>query len=281
MAFIMFGFAANSVITRYLVAGDFVHPYILTTIRFISGFLMLHIIVLLAPQSFSPSAGEKTSRYIPGVFFLGIYAFSISYGYRFISASAGVLIFFTFVVLTMTLFSVIADKKKITVQAIIGQLLGLLGLFLIMYSDLESVSFPGFLLMAFTGVAWGMYSAKSRKFKFSFSYTYYTFMLFGGISLIMLVLGNIFSTENLWESFSLTGIGLTLFLGMVTTALIYVLWHSVMKKIHAFQGGIAQLIVPVLTVCMGILLLGEEVDVFIISGGVSVLAGIGLNVLRT
>jgi len=277
---IMVGFALNSIITRYLVVGDLVHPYTLTTIRFISGFLMLHIIISLAPRRFPPTGGKKKSRYIPGAILLGIYAFSISYGYSFITASAGVLVFFTFVVITMSLFSVIADKKKITYQAIMGQLLGIMGVFLIMLSDLESVSLLGFLLMALTGVAWGTYSAKSRKFSNSFAYTYNTFLLFGVISLLMLPLGHLFSGKSFWECFSLTTIVLMLCLGMITTALSYALWHNIMKKIHAFQGGIAQLIVPVLTACMGILLLGEEIDIFVISGGVSVLTGIGLNIFR-
>lgn len=274
---IMTCFAANSVITRYLVLGNYVSPLTLTVIRFISGLVTLKIISLLMPRTY-----QKTSirgSHILGALFLGIYAFSISYGYAFISASAGVLIFYTFVVITMTSFSVINDRDKLTHRLILGNLLGILGVLVITHSGIRSVTLMGAFLMAITGISWGMHSVYGRKFKNTFDYTYNSFLIFGAIALALFILAHPLSDGNLWTNISLGSLGWTLYLGMISTALSYALWHRVMKRIRASQGGIAQLIVPLLTTLMGIMLLGEEVSSSLVLGATLILLGILLNTL--
>ena len=204
---------------------------------------MLQLLVLLMPKTFRKTGIRGWD--ILGAFFLGIYAFSISYGYVFISA-AGVLIFYTFVVIAMTSFSVINDREKLTIRLILGQLLGLFGVLVITFSDIGSVTLTGACLMAITGASWGMYSVYSRRFKDSFSYTYNTFLIFGIAASALLLTAYSLGVEYL-NPISISGFGWALYLGMISTALSYALWHKVMKKIKASQGGITQLLVPVLT----------------------------------
>ena len=64
---------------------------------------------------------------------------------------------------------------------------------------------------------------------------------------------------------------------MISTALSYVLWHVTLRRIKASQGGVVQLVVPVLASGMGIVLLGEHFTVALALGGACVLAGIYLN----
>lgn len=99
---IMNCFAANSVITRYLVLNDLISPFTLTVTRFLSGLFMLYITSFLFPGEFTRPGFDGS--YLPGAFFLGIYAFSISYGYNFVPASAEVLFFYSFVVLAMSIY---------------------------------------------------------------------------------------------------------------------------------------------------------------------------------
>lgn len=272
---VMICFAANSVITRYLVLGDYISPLTLTVIRFVSGFLMLQLIVSLMPKTFQKT--RIKGSYILGALFLGVYALSISYGYVFISATAGVLIFYTFVIITMTSFSVINDKEKLTFHLILGQLLGLFGVLVITFSGISSVTLAGVSLMAITGISWGMYSVYGRRFKNPFSYTYNSFLIFGIVALALFFIAYSLVGGYSKPSISMSGLGWALYLGTISTALSYTLWHKVVKKIKASQGGIAQLLVPILTALMGILLLGEEVTFSLALGGILILAGISLN----
>jgi drug/metabolite transporter (DMT)-like permease len=274
---IMTCFAANSVITRYLVLDNNVSPLTLTVIRFVSGLVMLKIISLLMPRSFRKVQIERADIF--GALFLGIYAFSISYGYAFISASAGVLIFYTFVILTMTLFSVINDREKLTKRLILGQLLGILGVLVINYSGNKSVTLIGTFLMALTGISWGMHSVYCRRVKNTFDYTYNSFLIFGIFALLFFIIAYPMLGGRSLTNLSPISLGWALYLGMISTALSYVVWHRVMKKIRASQGGIAQLLVPILAAFMGILLLGEEVTLPLILGGTLIFTGIFLNTL--
>lgn len=274
---IMACFASNSVITRYLVLGNHVSPFALTVIRFGSGLIMLQILSLSMPGAFQ-RAGLKRSHVL-GAVFLGIYAFSISYGYAFISSAAGVLVFYTFVVITMTLFSVVNDGERVTIRLIVGQLLGIMGVLVITASGIRSVTLIGASLMAATGISWGMYCVYSRRFENPFSYTYNTFLIFVIVAFALLLVAYPFFGGHLWMDVSLWSLGLELYLGMISTALSYVLWNRLMSRIRASQGGIAQLIVPVLTASMGILLLGEEVTSSLVLGGILIMLGISLNTL--
>ncbi len=269
----MMCFAANSVITRYLVLVSQVSPFLLTVIRFVSGLTSVLILPSLRPTIFRHD--KPNVSYLPGAFFLGAYAFSISYGYVFISVAAGTFIFYTFVVLTMATYSVLEDKEQLTLRLVLGQLLGIAGVLIITFGKITSVTLLGVLLMAGTGVSWGMYSAYGKKFSVAFGYTYNTFLIFGAFAVVASValplLGHAISTN-----ISTPNLGLALYMGMVSTALSYVLWNATVKKIPASLGGLVQLIVPVLAPAMGIVILGEQVTATLLLGGALVLLAIYL-----
>ena len=115
---VMTCFAANSVITRYLVLVSRVSPFLLTVIRFVSGLFMLMILTSTRPSTFRHA--RPGFSYLPGAVFLGAYAFAISYGYLFIPVAAGTFVFYTFVVLTMFAYSIIEDKEKLTTPLTTG-----------------------------------------------------------------------------------------------------------------------------------------------------------------
>ncbi len=272
-------FAANSIITRYLVQSDYISPFTLTVIRFFSGFAMLSILAWLKPGAFLKV--KLRGSHLLAALLLGVYAFSISYGYALTPVAAGALIFFTFVVVSMTLFSVVIEGEKLTLRMFLGQILGLAGVSLITFSGVSSVTPIGAVLMASTGLSWGMYSVYGRRFENSFSYTYNSFLLFGVASSALFLSAYPFTGRSLMVGVSGVSLLMALFMGMVSTALGYVLWQRVMKRIRASQGGIAQLLVPILTSIMGVMVLGEEITPPLIIGGVLVMTGIFLCTLRT
>ena len=154
-----------------------------------------------------------------------------------------------------------------------------MGVLVITSSGIRSVTLIGAFLMASTGVSWGMYSVYGRRFENPFSYTYNSFLIFVMVAFALLLVAYPFLVGHLWMDVSLWSLGLELYLGMISTALSYALWNRLMNRIRASQGGMAQLIVPVLTTSMGILLLGEEVTSSLVLGGILILLGISLNTL--
>lgn len=250
-----------------------VSPFLLTVIRFVSGLATLLILPSMRPTIFHHDKPNVSS--LPGAFFLGAYAFSISYGYVFISVAAGTFIFYTFVVLAMATYSVLVDKEQLTPRLVLGQLLGIAGVLVITFGKISSVTLLGVLLMAATGVSWGLYSAYGKNFTVTFSYTYNSFLILGTFAIVSSValplLGQPISTN-----ISILNLGLALYMGMISTALSYVLWNATLKKIPASLGGLVQLVVPVLAPAMGIIFLGEQVTTSLIVGGALVLVAIYL-----
>jgi len=271
---IMVCFAANSVITRYLVLVSQVSPFVLTVVRFVSGLGTLLILSAIGSKTF-PYRKPDASNFL-GALFLGAYAFSISYGYLFIPVAAGTFVFYTFVVVTMIAYSVLAYKEKLTTRLVLGQFLGLLGVLVITFGRITSVTLLGVLLMAATGVSWGLYSAYGKKFEVAFNYTFNSFLILGALAIVasMIVVG--VYGQTIFTSISFQDLGLALYMGMVSTAISYVVWNATVKKISASLGGLVQLVVPILAPAMGIVLLGEKITPTLVVGGAFVLFGIYL-----
>jgi len=275
VASIMLAFAGNSVITRYLIVGGLASPILLTIVRFVSGFTTLLLLRASFPLSFSGAFRGRPD--VIGGIFLGAYAFSISFGYQFITAAAGTLIFYAFVILTMALFGRLHDHEKPSPQSVAGQLLALVGVGIITFGGIRDVTFSGVVLMAATGSSWGLYSVYGRSAGDARSYTFHTFLVLAGFCLLLLPLVESVSPGALYIQTTANGLGLALFMGMISTALSYILWHLTLRRIKASEGGIVQLVVPVLASAMGIVLLGEHLTVTLALGGACVLAGIYLN----
>ncbi len=274
----MLCFASNSVITRYLVQGNYIAPFPLTIIRFLSGTVLLLVIALSAPKTFTKSPLSR--HHLWGGFFLGAYAFAISFGYVFISAAAGALIFYFFVVLSMTSYSVIQEKETLSTKLVLGWVLGILGVLTITFGRIGSVSPSGVLLMALTGTSWGAYLVYGRRFENAFDYTYNSFLGFSLIAIVIIIALLPLDSVSQWSMISPLSFLLALFMGTISTALSYVLWNRVLKRLKASQGGLAQLIVPILTAVMGILLLGEALTPALLIGGGFILVGIYVNTYR-
>ena len=275
VASIMLAFAGNSVITRYIILGGLATPYILTTVRFASGLAMLLLVRTIAPGLSTHRSGARLDL-IGGVF-LGAYAFSISFGYEFISAAAGTLVFYAFVVLTMAVFGYIREGDRPTRHSVAGQVLAVFGVGVITFGGIRDVTPNGVALMAATGISWGLYSVYGRGAADSEGYTFYTFLVVGAFSLALVPILGLVSPGALRIELAWNGLGLALFMGMISTALSYVLWNATLRRITASQGGVVQLTVPVLASSMGILLLGEHLTASLVIGAVAVLAGIYLN----
>ena len=275
VASIMVAFAGNSVITRYIVVGGLASPVMLTTVRFVSGFAMLLPLHAAFPEAFTSRFRGRPD--VVGGIFLGAYAFAISFGYLFISAAAGTLVFYAFVVLTMALYGYVHDGDRATQRSLAGQVLALFGVGVITFGGIRDVALPGILLMAVTGASWGLYSVQGRLAPDARGYTFSTFLIVGVFSLVLVPVLRLVEPDAVRIELTWNAFGLALFMGMIGTALSYVLWHLTLRRMKASQGGIVQLLVPFLASAMGVLLLGEHLTIALGLGGALVLVGIYLS----
>ena len=177
----------------------------------------------------------------------------------------------------MTAFSVIVEKERLTGSLLAGTALGILGVLIINFGGITSVTSVGVVLMMATGISWGLYSSYGKKYATYFGYSFWSFAVFGILMLFAVLVTLPIQGLSQWDSISPFAFGLALFMGTTTTALSYIAWNRVLRKIKTSQGGLVQLLVPVITSVLGLFLLSEAFTLTLLIGGSVILIGIYLN----
>jgi drug/metabolite transporter (DMT)-like permease len=175
----------------------------------------------------------------------------------------------------MAIYSILAEREKVGSRKVIGMVIALAGILTLTFQGNQTLTALGVILMLITGVSWGVYSVWGRRLADPFGYTFYSFLI---VTLIAVPPQTIFGAREILEiPFSLAGWGLILYFGMISTAFSYVLWHKALRRLRASQGGIYQMLVPVIAAAMGIILLSEQLALSLVVGGGLIVLGIYLN----
>jgi drug/metabolite transporter (DMT)-like permease len=260
---VMTCFAANSVATRFVVSRGLLDPAGVTIARFAAGAAMLALI--LAGRGRARDALPHPADW-PLVSLLGGYALAIASGYRHITAAAGTFVFYALVIATMT-----AGGARPTWRAALGALVALAGVAVLASGRVAGTTPLGVILLALTGATWGAYSLWLRRRGLPLATNARAFV---GITLLLPVLA---WAERDALIFSGTGLAIGLGMGAITTALAYALWAHVLPALTPIEAGTFQLLVPVLTALIGIVVLGEPLSVRLALAGALVLAGMWLT----
>jgi len=265
----LIAFAGNSIICRIALKETAIEPALFTSIRLISGALVLMLIVLLTAKS-----DEKKSK---GSWFsaamLFIYAAAFSYAYVSLEAGTGALILFGIVQITMIAFSLLSGNKM-SLTEWLGVVVALCGFLYLMLPGAKAPSILGFVLMTISGIAWGVYSIRGKTTKNPLQDTAYNFLR--TIPFLLLLLYFLLQESN----YSKTGILLALFSGVVTSGLGYIIWYTALKGLTTIQASVVQLFVPVLAGLGGLILMNEAISFRLFVAALLILGGILLLIVK-
>lgn len=263
-------FAANSLLCRAALDTRAIDATTFTSVRLVSGALLLAVLVRLLPAE--PGSGGGSLR---GALALAAYALCFSFAYLRIGAGVGALILFGCVQATM-IGSVILRGEKLGRSRALGLVLALAGL---AWLTLRNASAPdpfGAALMALAGVAWGIYTLLGRGGMRPIAATARNFLWSAPIGLAANGAALAFGGE-------LRADGKTLALAIASGALAsgvgYVLWYSALRGLSTSAAAIAQLCVPLITAVAAVLVLGETLNPRFYSAAALVLGGVALAVL--
>ena len=267
LPFVLVSFAANSLITRYVVRDDLLDAGLLTAVRFLAG-AAVHVL-LAALRRERLRIGRD--NLLPSLA-LGVYALCISYGYLHIGAAAGTFVFYTAVLLTL----VADDRRTVTalpVRRLIGAAVALLGVAVLAASPVATVTPLGVGLLGVTGVAWGLYTVAGRGAADPRIANTGHFALLAVVLLLPAVAGAAAGLRVTGE-----GLAWAAVMGGGTTAFAYVAWYACQRVLTGAQAGLVQLVIPVLTAAGAVLLLDEPVSVrLLVAAG---LVGTGMWLAR-
>lgn len=259
----MLAFAGNSLLCRVALKDTGIDAASFTSIRLVSGALVLWLIVQLHRRE---AVGQGNWRSALALF---AYAAGFSFAYRELSAATGALILFGSVQATMIGHGLWKGERLHGLQ-LPGLLLafgGLLGLFL---PGLTAPPLLGSLLMLGAGIAWGVYSLRGRGAGDPTRVTAGNFLRAAPIALGLSLL--LFSQAE-WDW---RGVGYAVASGALASGLGYAIWYSALPAMQATHAATVQLSVPVIAALGGIVFLGEHLSIRLVLASAAILGGIAL-----
>ncbi len=266
LTFVLLAFAANSLVTRYVVTNGLADPGLLTGIRMLAGAVALLVVARIRGDRVR--LGRRTV--LPALA-LGVYAVCISYGYVAIGAAAGTFVFYAAVMATLVA-SDLLSRTAVQPRRRLGASVSLLGIAVLTAGRVELVTPLGVLLLALTGVAWGTYTALGRSAGDPRLATTANFALLAAVLVVPTGVGLAAGLH-----LTLAGLAWGVVMGAGTTAFAYVAWYACQRVLTGTAAGSAQLAIPVLTTLGAVLLLGERLSWTLLVAAVLVGVGLWLN----
>jgi drug/metabolite transporter (DMT)-like permease len=266
-ALVLLPLAANSWFCRAALRDTGIDAASFTSIRLVSGALMLWLLVQLG------SKGRRGVGNWPSAFALFGYAALFSFAYLSLTAATGALLLFGAVQITMVAAALWRGDRLSALQSA-GVVLAFAGLVGLLLPGLSAPPLLGALMMIGAGVSWGVYSIRGK----------------GAGNPTRVTAGNFLRTVPMTAALSLlmirdfsidtAGVGYAVVSGAITSALGYILWYLVLSMVKATTAATVQLSVPVIVAIGGVLLLGEPLTLRLVLASAAVLGGVALVISR-
>jgi len=270
----LLAFAGNSVLCRLALGQGLMDAAGFTGVRLISGALMLLLLLKSSGGASEPILWHQRPQrqHLLGALWLVAYAVGFSFAYVLLETGTGALILFGAVQLTL-LFSRVLSGHRLHVLEWLGVVVAFAGLVYLLWPALGTPGWPGFVLMAGSGLAWGLYTLVGQGSRNPLRDT--TANFFWAVPLAVLLL--------LWvpdvAAWSSRGVWLAVISGAITSGVGYAIWYAVLPSLSAAQAGVLQLLVPVLAAAGGVLLASEPLSLRLVLASAAVLGGILMVIL--
>lgn len=262
----MIAFAGNSLLCRVALNHTGIDAASFTTIRLVSGAVMLWLVVRMRRGSHA-STGNWISA-----FALFIYAASFSFAYVSLPVATGALLLIGAVQTTMIGHGFWAGERLLR-QQLVGLVLALGGLFGLLLPGLSAPPLSGSLLMLTAGVAWGVYSLRGKGVGDPTRVTAGNFLRAVPIAAALSIMmhdGASLDSDGVWYAISS---------GALASGIGYIIWYTALPALKTTNAAIVQLTVPVLAAFGGLVFLGESVTLRLVLASVAILTGIALVIL--
>ncbi len=262
----LIAFAGNSLLARLALTRTQIDPASFTTIRLLSGALVL-LVLVLARRGEHPLRGSW-----PSALALFVYAAGFSFAYVTLSAGTGALLLFGAVQATMISVGVLRGERLTVVQGT-GLLIAYAGLVGLVLPGVSAPPIVSAGLMIAAGIAWGVYSLRGKTSGDPIAATAGNFLRAAPLA-VALSLGAQSS-----RSIDLSGAAYAIASGALASGAGYVIWYTALRSLTATMAATVQLSVPVLAAIGGVVLLREPLTVRLTLAAMAILGGVAMVVL--
>ena len=261
----MLAFAGNSLLCRVALDHTDMDAASFTTIRLLSGALMLWMIVGLRGQTRAGS-GDWLSA-----FALFAYAAAFSFAYVSLPAATGALLLFGAVQGTMIGYGLWRGERLLPLQWT-GLMLALCGLVALPLPGLAAAPLQTAAMMLCAGIAWGVYSLRGKGAGDPIRVTAANFLRAVPFSLALSLL---MSSRTTWDA---SGVAYAVASGALTSRLGYAIWYTALPALKSTHAATVQLSVPLIAAFGAVALLGEAATLRLAMACTAIVGGITLVV---
>lgn len=265
-ALAMAAFAANSLLCRAALGGGRIDAASFTTLRLVSGALVLAGLSRGARGAAHGTWGSAAALFG--------YAMAFSLAYSRIPAAVGALLLFGAVQATMIGWALASGERPRPLEWL-GLVSALAGLLTLTRPGLLAPDLLGSALMIASGACWGVYSLRGRAAGDPLLANAFHFSR----SVPMTLVASLVGLAVLAPRASPLGVLLAVASGALTSGLGYAVWFAALRGLTATQAAILQLTVPPLAAAGAVLFLGETVGLRLLVAGALILGGIALAVM--
>ena len=267
----MIAFAGNSLLCRLALKSTDIDAASFTTIRLLSGAVMLWVLVRSGAQ------GQVGKGNWFSAFALFIYAAGFSFAYLGLSAAMGAMLLFGSVQVTMISYG-LSRGERLHGLSLAGVLIALAGFIGLLLPGISAPPLLQSLLMSLAGVAWGVYSLRGKDAGDPLQITAGNFLRAAVIAVVSCLVFYPFTTANVELDFQ--GIAYAICSGAITSGLGYALWYSVLAFLKTTTAAIMQLSVPAIAALGGVFLLQEPISIRLLLASIAILGGITVVIFR-
>lgn len=179
-----------------------------------------------------------------------------------------------------TLLAVIFLRERLGLKRLVGLLLSFSGIIVLAGGPSLPAPLPTALLLT-SALGWAISQLLIKR-----GPNIAPMALAGWVALFtvpQVALGSWWFEDHQWQIIQeagLKGWGAVVYTAVMSSIVAYGLWFSLLRRHDVNRVVPMTLLVPVLAVVLGILLLGDSTDIYKLSGGGLVVAGVGLIVIR-
>ena len=260
---------------------DFLPPFTFAGLRFAAATIVLVLLVKILHGK-SPSGRSSWSL----MMFLGIFQLTIPYGLvfwgeQYISSGLSAVLFATLTFFVVIFAHFLANEKLTQVKAV-GIVSSFAGLMVVFWRDLAiqnftiGSSFLGSIAVVGSAASAALANVVARRYANKIDPPVNVLVQSAICSLTLCVLG--FLTESSAPMhFTLLGIGMILYLGIIGSAVAFVCLYWLLKQTTATNTSLFAFFTPILALLLGWLVLGEVPDPNVGVGTVLILTGVYLT----
>lgn len=263
----MIAFAGNSLLCRAALKHTSIDAASFTTIRLISGAVMLWLVVRMSRGTHSGTGNWLSA------FALFVYAAGFSFAYVSLPAATGALLLFGAVQATMIGHGIWKGERLQRLQ-LVGLMLAFGGVIGLLLPGLSTPPLYGSILMLGAGVAWGVYSLRGKCAGDPTSVTTGNFLRAVPISVALSII--------MFKDISLDNAGFlyAVLSGALASGIGYAIWYMALPALKETNAATVQLSVPVIAALGGIVFIAEPITPRLILASVAILGGITLVILE-